>query len=182
MRLVNVLILLMIGLLVSCVQLPDLLPNGSGNNSDMVIVELNEILGSTEIITVNDSIDLEFDRNEIETCGDLLMKITGGNILALFDNNTKPVELTEGDLVGGFVEGVWSNRVILYSGMQFFPGCVNLPNITSNEDVVAGIKFKTSANKTHFGWVVLNVDSNTIVTLKAIGYNKQPGVNVRIGN
>jgi hypothetical protein len=182
---INYLILFLLFSFVSCVQLPDLLPNGSGEDNDMVIVELNEILGASETITINDSLDLVFFRNETEVCPGLMLKITNGNILAAFNDTKVPVELTEGDLVGGFVEGTWSNRVLLNSGMEFFPGCVYLPIISVDQDVIVGIRFKSNANKTHYGWMVLRVDStsgNNDYQLKAVGYNKQSGVNVRIGN
>lgn len=161
----------------ACVQLPNLLPNGSGSNSDMVIIELNTLIGDP--IVVNDSLTIEFGLHpDFDACPSTYFKVVNGNVLT--DNNQNPVILDEGDLVGGFVDGYWKGRGFLSYGQLFISGCLYLPSFEFNQDSVIGIRFNVNG-KTHYGWAIFNADSNSIITLKTVGYNKLPGVNVRIG-
>ncbi len=167
-------------LLMACVQLPNLLPNGSGEDADMEILELNAPVNYDGTLVVNEDLTLNFPVDfVVGSCVKWFIEVENGNVLT--QNNLHPVALQQGDLVGGFVEGYWKNKTQVKYGVQFYPDCVYFPTFNFEEDTVVGIRFKI-ANKYHYGWMILYADENSNITIKTIGYNKSAGVNVRIGN
>lgn len=164
----------------SCVQLPNLLPDGSGENSDMEIIELNAAVNYGGTLTVNEDLTLNFPVEQIVgECAEWFIQIDNGHVLT--QNNLHPVALQEGDLVGGIIEGYWKPKTQVKYGIQFFPECVYFPTFEFEEDTIVGIRFKIN-NKFHYGWMILYADANSNISIKTIGYNKLAGVNVRISN
>lgn len=181
-------------LLNSCVQLPNLLPNGSGEDSDMVIVEYNTLLRDLvfdDVLVVDEmlSIDFVFTPSYIDCAADYKMKVLNGHIL-LGNKVQVGLEiidefqyLNQGDLLGGLVQGVWKNEAIIYSIQDFFQ-CVTFYNINDDTDAIIGFRFKGASGLFHYGWMVFYLDTTSTYSklyLKAIAYNKLPGVNVRVG-
>ena len=107
-----------------------------------------------------------------------------GHVLKANSGGSEFKFLSEGDLVGGIIEGTWGNNIPIYSRQDFFVGCLTTYNaLPEDTDAIIGIRFKDNLNKWHYGWVVLYRDTTLgeKIYIKAVGYNKQPGTNVRIG-
>lgn len=184
----SLLFLATIFMLNSCVELPNLLPNGSGEDSDMVIVEYNSLLAhltdDDDFIHVDDALSVNFQFNGSGCIGSTNLKIVNGNILTEVGLEPTFKFSSAGDLVGGIVEGVWSNNVPFSSIQDLFWVCLTTYYIPDDVDAVVGIRFKDDDNKWRYGWMVFYLDTSTgnrKIYLKAVGYNKQPGTNVRIG-
>ncbi|MEZ5008185.1 MAG: hypothetical protein R2728_06145 [Chitinophagales bacterium] len=170
----------------SCVELPDLLPNGTGEDSDMVIVEYSSTLNNAltgNFLVVDDNLSIRYYFNGSGCDGTFDMQMIFGNILMTLDGKFRFLE--EGDLVGGLVDGTWGNNGALYSTMDFFWYCHNTYYLPEDQDVAIGIRFRDSNLQWHYGWVVLYLDTTEpyeLLNIKAVGYNKKAGTNVRIGH
>lgn len=193
----SLLFLATIFMLHSCVELPNLLPNGSGEDSDMVIVEYNDLLKNLvtsynlasfdDTLVVDDMLSIRFYFNTPGTScnGSYEMHMVNGHLLKVNSGGNEFQFLTEGDLVGGIVEGTWGNNGVISVTQDFYAVCIKTFHLPENKDAVVGIRFKDNLNKWHYGWVVFYLDTtgpNEELYLKAVGYNKLPGTNVRIGS
>lgn len=195
----------------SCVELPDLLPNGSGEDSDMVIYEYDAQVNDFEAwtaVVADDFLTFGFVDNEAEgvSCGDYILTVANGQVLngnpldggSFGANGVSYLGLQEGALLGGTILGDWKNNIkILPLEASFgFEGCVfaSAPfyYIQPDQDVILGIRIRNANGQWHYGWIVVYLQLEYLpppfdlipikkLYVRMVGYNKLAGTNVRIG-
>ncbi len=155
-KLIQILSLLFI--LNSCVQLPNLIPNGSGEESDMVIYEYNNLLNNVvydDVLVVDDllSIDFTYYPSNMDCTGDYKMKILGGHILMggvanlglTVDRAFQNLDNVE--LLGGLTLGEWKYQATISHTSDWFSSCLTVYNMNVDENTVVGIRFKDNEGK-----------------------------------
>ena len=186
-------VLIAILFLSSCVELPNLLPNGEGNSSDMLIISLEQELINLsnqfpDTLKVNDSIEIILTlANPNTECSDIKIGVGNGQILKGLSNSKYYNGLNNGSLLGNATIGSWNNSYLI---TDRFPVptilCQNDHLIVRNKDVYLGCRLKFSDNQWYYGWIVLSVQdffpvADQILTVRKFGVNKTAGVNARIG-
>ncbi len=180
-------LVLIISTLSSCDSLlPNLIPNGEGEDSDMVVVELDiSIPPFTETLVIDNKLTLFFDDgdNSFLGCGTRVLRVMHGQVLKTDndDENGRYLGLTNGDLVGGIINGTWNDRFRIAEIWDYIFSCVPMNNISIDQDVIFGIRF-LSNGRLHYGWVKVYVDPDSHYPyIRTVAYNKKPGVFARVG-
>lgn len=171
----------------SCIPLPNLVPNGQGEDSDMAVFELNIPFPEyDETLTLDETLELTFvDDDFFVQCGANLFVAAGGQALQTFNytSSGKYRGLSAGDVVGGVTLGNWQPNYIAGVYQDFIYTCVYDSRIVSDQNVIIGIRFRIDGSW-HYGWVILYFDTVNFESrqlfIKAVGYNRLPGVNVRV--
>lgn len=170
----------------SCVQLPNLVPNGSGE-PDMAVYELNlPFPDYAQTLTVDEQLTFTFlDDVFFNYCGAQLLKVTNGQVLAPSALNAAELYsgLSADEVVGGWAPGQWSPYYIVTASTDWYTFCLYQHYIVADRDVVMGLRFRMDG-AWHYGWIVLYLDTVTgpsnKLYIKRVGYNLQAGMNVRI--
>jgi hypothetical protein len=177
----------------SCVELPNLLPNGPEDPEDMLIVVLEQELVNLsnqfpDTLKVNDSIEIILTlANPNTECSDIKIGVNNGQILKELGNYKYYSGLNNGSLLGNATLGAWNNSYLI---TDRFPVptilCQNDHLIVRNKDVYLGCRLKFSDNQWYYGLIILSVQdffpvADQILTIRKFGINKTAGVNARIG-
>lgn len=194
---------LLVGFLMnSCVDLPNLLPNGEGENIDMFIYDLNINIAALSFdgtVVVDDDLTIKITRypNEADECFYQKVGVNNGQVLvpknfeisleAFLTSNTYN-GLSQGELVNGYSTSTkWANDFHTYLGYELVPQlCSYVSSLNpASDDVYVGFRFKINT-KWHYGWMLFDPNFQFPngaggYILKQVAYNKNAGTNVRIG-
>ncbi len=193
-------LLLSTQLIFSCVELPDLTPNGSGGNNDMVVIQYEYLRVANDTIIVNDSLKiLPTYPNGIWGCPDLHIKVINGQVLDPTNYYRDPnyfeddhyLGLKPADLVGGSTQvGKWNWSYQMARGSQIAGlgfSCIIYSrsySIIPNQEVIVGMRFKGKHNRWHYGWITFyhDIGENRLnhLLIKSVAYNTKTGIRARV--